>query len=125
MKSQTINVAWIGPSMNRIWSGVHWSKRKNFADEAHTAVAIAVKQQKIQPFPGAVELEVTPIHSGRHYDVSNYSLTCKAIEDGLVECGVLVGDSPRFVRKVSYFAPERPIDRSQGDCMRIRIIECE
>lgn len=102
---QVVDVPWIGPSTNKIWAGVHWRKRKQIAEEAHKATYLAVKQQKIKPALCAVVLEFTPNHKGRHYDVSNYSLTCKGIEDGLVQCGVLNGDSKKYVRKIIINTP--------------------
>ena len=49
MMEVTLEIPWVGPSMNKIWAGVHWSKRKQYADEAHKAVHIAVKMSKIKP----------------------------------------------------------------------------
>lgn len=107
-----IFVPWIGPSMNKIWAGCHWSARKKIADAGHKAVIVALSKYssialgfdenaRPNPFTGPVSLEYTPYHAGRHYDLSNYAVTCKAIEDGLVLSGFLSGDSQKVVRRMT------------------------
>lgn len=102
-------VPWVGPSTNKVWAGIHWAKRKKIADEGHFA-CLVVKGLKL-PW-GKVNLEFIPhIPKGRLYDSSNYSVSAKVIEDGLVECGVLKGDSVKHVAGVLLSPPVRGKDR--------------
>lgn len=103
-----LDIPWVGPSMNAIWAGKHWSYRQNVAIEGHKAVKIAIKQAgKVEPFTTPVDIHYEPYVKGRGFDTSNYAVTCKAIEDGLVEFDVLEDDTPKFVRRVSIDPPQK------------------
>ena len=93
----------IGKSLNAIYAGIHWSVRKKHADEAHSAVAIAV--MGIKPFTTPVHLEFQPVVKGRGYDVMNYSYSAKLIEDGLVCAGILEDDTVAYVKQIAILAP--------------------
>lgn len=56
----------------------------------------------------ACEIEVTPLHKdGRSpQDVAACCAEAKGAVDGLVDAGVLVDDSPEFVRRVSFLPPD-------------------
>lgn len=97
-------VPWIGPTLNKIWAGVHWSVRKEYADDAHKAVKISLGRDKPVIF-GPVKIDYYPFIKGRRYDVTNYALTCKGIEDGLALCGVIENDSFKIVREVVIHQP--------------------
>jgi len=106
--------------MNTIWAGKHWSFRKRIADEAHLAVKVATG--RVKPFLGPVSIEFMPKHKGRLYDVSNYAVTCKACEDGLVLAGILMGDSAKIVEKITIYKPEKVKCQSY---MLVRITEID
>ena len=98
-------VPWVGPSLNKIWAGTHWRRRKAIADEGHWA-CFTVKGFVV-PWD-RVCLEFIPhIPKGRLYDCMNYALTAKVIEDGLVKIGVLQGDSGRHVAGITLTHPVR------------------
>jgi len=100
---EQIEVPWVGPTMNKIWAGIHWRKRKEIADDAHLAVRAAINGKK--RFQGPVTIDYYPFIKGRRYDLTNYALTCKGIEDGLVLCGIIQGDSFKYVRRVTIHPP--------------------
>jgi len=120
MRTETIRVDWLGPSMNQFYSGMHWSKRKQITDTAHWAVKAATRT--IEPFLGPVAIDYLPKHKGRLYDVDNYSVSCKQICDGLVLAGILMGDTAKIVQKITIHAPEKVNCQSY---MIVRISEIE
>ena len=114
----TIFVPWVGPTGNQVWAGIHWAKRKKIADSAAWAVKIACRGVGRILCP--VQLEYTPFHNGRHYDVTNYFLTVKVIEDKLVKVAkILPDDTPRWVRRVILNAPVK----SKENQMKVVISE--
>lgn len=90
-------------SLNRIYAGVHWTKRKAWADSYHLAVLVAARQSQISafsgPFPCRVEYRFKL--RGKTPDASNLAFMQKLTEDGLVACGVLPDDSPQYVEAVT------------------------
>ncbi len=109
---QTLKVRWIGPTLNKIYAGVHWRERTQWADTGHTALWAAVVEAKTKPVTGPVHLTFTPHMRGRKYDTMNYVFTAKILEDGLVREGILKGDTPRYVRSVTMNAPVRTKEQS-------------
>lgn len=87
-------------TVNTFYSAPHWAVRAKLASEYHEAVFWAVKRQKVRlitKYP--VVCHYLFKLKGRLPDVSN--LLVKLIEDGLVKAGVLKGDSPEYVSKIS------------------------
>lgn len=97
-------IPYIGPSTNSIYAGIHWQKRKK-----HKADALkALKSLGFIPqIDAPVQITMKPMlgKGKRAYDVSNYSYTYKMLEDCLVECGVLVGDTSKTVKRVLFESP--------------------
>jgi hypothetical protein len=114
----TIPIPYIGPSLNKIYAGMHYSKRKRNADEAHLIVKMACKGIKSVSNP--VSLTFTPYHNSRLYDCSNYAYTCKLIEDGLVQAGVLVDDTNKYVKQIIINAPVK-IAKTEDNYTMVRI----
>jgi len=106
----TIEVPWIGPSGNQVWTGLHWGARKKIADEGHLAVMLGVRlipdcPHGFQPFTGPVSLEFQAYQTNL-YDIINLAIpTCKVIEDGLVRAGFLQGDDPKIVKRITINCP--------------------
>jgi len=100
-----MTIPWVGPTLNSLWSGKHWSFRKQVADSGHKAVITA--KNGVEPFYEPVELEFRFHIKGRRFDCSNMAVTIKAIEDGLVLCGIIPNDGPNDVRKITIYAPEK------------------
>lgn len=106
MRTESILIPWLGPSLNSVYAGKHWSVRKKVADEGHKACLVA---RTVKPFSVPVSLYFQPVlgKGVRTLDCSNYALAAKIIEDGLVRCGVLKDDTPQYVRSIAILAPER------------------
>lgn len=87
------------PSWNELYSQKHWSTRREMAETAHQLVAIACREQKIQPIISyPVHIKITAYRK-REIDSSN--VTGKLLEDGLVKAGILKDDSPKYVEWMS------------------------
>jgi hypothetical protein len=85
-------------SWNKLYSSPHWSKRKELADEIHFRVKIACKG--VKSISGRVDILVVAMFKGKTaLDSSN--ICVKLYEDGLVGAGIIVDDSPEYVRMVS------------------------
>ncbi len=102
---QILTVEWMGPSLNKIYTGTHWGSRTKWAADGHLAVLAAVRKAKIKPVHSPVCLTFSPHIKGRRYDTNNYALAVKIMEDGLVKAGVLQGDTVKYVWRVSTDAP--------------------
>lgn len=121
MRVEVLQVPWIGPSLNVIWSGVHWKVRARVAEDAHWAVKSIARGVKV--FTKPVNIEFTPKHRERHFDPTNYAVTAKAIEDGMVLAGILAGDSGKFVHSVKLNAAEKL--KATQSYMLVKISEVE
>ena len=121
MRSETIFVPMIPPSLNKIHAGMHWTKRKRYVDAMHKATQEAAGD--MPPFDKPVEIKAhARLGKGqRAYDLSNYAFAIKLAEDALVQAGILAGDeSDKVVRMVI----ERPVvDRKQVGGMFLTITE--
>ena len=84
-------------SLNKIYSGVHWTKRKAEADRVHTLVRAALPLV-YKPFDVPVRIVVTAYFKNRPLDASN--IFAKVYEDGLVG-HLLVDDSPQYVTEIA------------------------
>ena len=120
MRVETLNVPYIAPSLNSIYAGAHWSKRKRQADEAHLAVKIAAKG--VAMFDNPVMVTYQPMIKGRAYDISNYAYSLKLIEDGLVRAGVLKDDTNAYVKAITI---KEPIKVKAESSMVVIITEVE
>ena len=108
LQEQILTVEWMGPSLNKVYAGGHWGKRMKWAADGHLAVLAAVRKGKISPVTSPVHLTFSPFIRGRRYDATNYALTVKILEDGLVKAGILKGDTGEYVWRVSTDAPVKP-----------------
>ena len=115
-----IKVEYIGPSTNIIYAGVHWSKRKRMADEAHLLTKIACKG--LRSFIEPVSLIFQPMIRGRAYDTLNYSFTAKMIEDGIVRSGILKDDTKKYVGAVTILPPIK-IKKPEQSYMEVELRE--
>jgi len=100
---QTIIIDRVGPSLNKWYGGAHWSKRSGTKKRWRLLVLAAVHEagtRTVQHYP--VRLSVTCVFGKglRSFDCTNVAATAKLVEDGLVACGVLRGDTPAYVRPV-------------------------
>ena len=100
------------PSLNQIYSGVHWSKRKRMADEAHALVRANIDPD-VEAFNVPVEIRVTAYFKNRALDPDN--IPAKILIDGLIPL-VIADDSPKYVASVT------TISRVDKDRPRVEIV---
>lgn len=86
--------------MNRLYSGLHWSARKEAADFWHNAVAAQLRRQKVpsQLFNSPVELF---FRWNDRLDLSNEAWAAKMIEDAL-KGRLIFDDSKRWVKGIHH-----------------------
>lgn len=123
LRVERIFIEYMGPTLNSIYAGVHWSKRNKEAEIGHRAVSLV----KVSPFAKPVILTFQPVvgKGGRIRDCSNYSYTAKIIEDGLVQGGVIENDTPEFVQGFAIDAPVVDRSRASGMWVTIKEVDCD
>lgn len=99
-------VPYIAGSTN-VGTRQHWSARKREVDACYLLVAQAVREAGIGRIERRVDLLFQPrLGKGvRRRDTSNYSLSLKHLEDGLVVAGVLPDDRIDYVGRVAMDPP--------------------
>lgn len=91
-----------GISLNTYYSGIHPMKRAKLAKQWHEAVWAALYDRygTIPPtFTNPVVITVTS-YRDRPFDCDNVAACAKLVGDGLVECRLLIDDSPKYVSEV-------------------------
>lgn len=98
-------------SLNKIYSGIHFRQRNDHKDDYHFAVMSANPRPYTGPFP---------IHAHYHFklrgnrlDISNHSYMLKMTEDGLVACGVIPDDSPKYINAITITAEKAKDDEDE------------
>ena len=90
-------------SLNKIYSGMHWSKRNDLKDVYHQYIDFYTKSLRqnssLLDFP--VKVVYIPIWKTRPLDLSNGFLIIKFFEDGLVHSGILPDDTIHYVGNIS------------------------
>lgn len=99
-------------SANKVYSGVHWTKRKQWADLYHSTF-IGTKE-KVKDYP--VEIEYKFTFKSRPLDTSNCFFLVKLLEDSLVKNKVIEDDSPKFVACTIVYS-----DKGEEDEVSIKI----
>jgi len=106
LRSQTLMVPWLGFSANKV-KGVHWSKvsANNKEGKRQTWKALLIADIKKVDYPVTL-ISIPHLAKGqRAFDCTNYFWAHKAVEDGLVSAGILLNDTPEFVRSCIIMAP--------------------
>lgn len=83
-------------STNAIYSGMHWAKRKEIADEYHLSLIEYKGKQMTIP----VNLTFTFTFKGKSLDCSNCSFMAKMLEDAMVMSRILPNDTPEYVKSI-------------------------
>lgn len=83
-------------SLNKIYSGIFWAKRKKQKDDIKTLVKIALRGKKKIKFDKPVEIEM---QFNSRLDVSNHAYIFKMIEDAIKERGIIEDDTDKYVKK--------------------------
>lgn len=98
----------------------HWRTHRQRTRATRDTVAILARAQKI-PSLDRVAIDATPIlRDRRTQDVGACFPTAKAAIDGLVDAGVLPDDTPLYVVRLTFHAPELAAGR---DALRLTIRE--
>ena len=87
-------------SWNEMYSGIHWTKRKEEADRVHQLVFYALKEAPLWRFynEDRVDIHITAYFKCRPQDPDN--ICSKMYIDGLIG-NAIVDDTREFVRKVT------------------------
>lgn len=98
-------------SWNKLYAGLHFRQRADYAAAKHLQVVAAVREQFgiVTPVARRVRLTVRAYFDHHPMDASN--ICAKLYEDGLVAAGVLFDDSPQYVAAMtteSYIDKRRP-----------------
>lgn len=121
LRSESFFVAYMAPSLNSLYAGVHWAVRKKQADKGHQACSTL----SVAPFIKPVKLTFTPIvgKRARARDCSNYAYAVKVIEDGLVHAKIIKDDTNEYVKSITTNEPVT--DRSIESGVWVQIEELE
>lgn len=114
-------VPYMAPSLNAIYSGIHWTARQKHVDAGH----LLCKRLGLEPIRHPVHLTFVPVlgKGARARDCSNYAYAAKIIEDDLVLSGVLEDDGNRFVKSFKLMEPI--VDRASKTGFRVQIERAE
>jgi hypothetical protein len=85
-------------SLNDIYAGVHWTKRKAEADRVHLLVRQAIDPDTCKVADELVDIVVTVYFKNRPLDASN--IFAKLYEDAL-KGWLITDDSPEYVSSVT------------------------
>lgn len=119
-RQERLFVEYVGASLNELFK-LHWKKRQADRKALQLATRAALGFGR-ETFTAPVTQTYTPhLRPGRRsYDVTNYIACTKPIEDALVKGGLLVDDSPTWVREIRLMAPVL----SEVEGIEVVIVEC-
>lgn len=109
-------------STNKIYSWMHWRKRKSIADWYHRLTKEDCEQ--FDTITEKMDLEFKFYFHTRYLDSSNCSFMWKMIEDSLVKNKLVTDDSNRYIWNVTYESVEiekKERRKMKGDYVRIII----
>lgn len=106
----TLSVPLCAVSMNKMYSGLHFSVRARMAKVWHETVGKECLAGKVKPidkkhFPVCIATRSFFKTKNRMRDTSNCFLPNKLIEDGLVKMSILPDDSQKYVSEHIILAP--------------------
>jgi len=87
-------------STNKIYSGIHWRKRKDIADFFHLLPLPDCRLLK--PITKKVNIKFEFYFKSRYLDSSNCSFMWKCLEDWLVKSWLIKDDTNKYIWEVSY-----------------------
>ena len=112
---------WYKDSLNSIYSGIHWTKRREKANYWHNVTKIDV--MNLDKIDYRIELEFKFFFKSRMLDSSNCAFMWKMLEDSLVKNWLLEDDSPEYVANVKYESIIiDPKERKKMDWDKVEII---
>lgn len=82
-------------SLNKIYAGVHWRVRAEWADLYHQEFWPVKGKIKVMQYP--VVITYNFFFKAKPLDSLNCAMMAKMLEDGMVAVGILEGDEPKYV----------------------------
>lgn len=99
-------------STNKIYAGIHWSKRKEIKDGILSVTAGFCRPiLKVKSYP--VRIVYRFVFRSRSLDTLNTAAMAKMFEDAFRTLGILQDDSPKFVNKSELEVIE--VSRKKGE----------
>ena len=98
----------------------NWRAKAPITKAWREAACAVARPESSRSFEG-VHIIVRAHRTGRAIDADAVASTAKACIDGLVDAGVLVDDSPKYVHAVTYLTAPK----SDGDSLEITVAQCE
>lgn len=113
-------------STNKIYSWIHWTKRKKITDYFHNLV----KQdcQELKQVTEKVNLRFEFYFKSRYLDSSNCSFMWKCLEDWLVNNWLIKNDTNKYIKEVTYVSvviDPKERKKLESDYIRIKIKKCQ
>ncbi len=127
VKPPITNVPYVVEVWGEMWTSnkersMHFYTRAKMVKEWRYATCVAAKARKI-PKLKVIEVRFTPHKRNRQgqADTGGHFPVAKAMIDGLVDAGILIGDGPDTVRRLVF---EAPVISGESKA-RLEIIELE
>ena len=90
-----VNGRW---SLNQIYSGIHWTKRKTMAEEIHTLTILGLRKSKVRKEVFNMPVNIIIKYNSR-LDIDNHGWLSKMITDGMK--GYLIkDDTKKYVKSL-------------------------
>ena len=85
-------------SFNKVYAGMHWTKRKAAADYFHSITQCALHSKKIPRTPFKRPVRIT-MYFNSNLDISNHSWIAKMVEDGM-KGWLIQDDTKKYVTEL-------------------------
>lgn len=86
-------------SWNKMYSGLHWTKRKREADRVHMSIRVALDPNEPM-FNTPVAITVRAYFKDKRCQLDASNVAAKLYEDGLIGW-LIVDDKPEYVRSMT------------------------
>jgi hypothetical protein len=107
-------------SLNKIYAGIHFSKRSEHKDAYYLSVLSARVPRYTGSYPVAMHYHFR-LH-GTRLDISNHAYMLKMTEDALVHTKIIEEDDPKYVRQITVTADKAGKD--EEETVTITITPC-
>ncbi len=109
-----IPITQLKQSTNKIYAGLHWSKRSAFKDNVLSyALGFCRPIQKPRSFPVSIRYRFT--FRGRQLDTLNTAFIAKCFEDALRAVGILPDDTPEYVAETILEVPRASAEQRKKE----------
>lgn len=111
------------PLLNKLYSGVHWSKRSELAHIWHLMIIAAIREDYpgvSAPFFTTPVIVTVGVYAKRPPDPDGCGFVAKLIIDGLRHAGVLADDTYKEVAEVRLRSGKPTLDSAAGVYIEVR-----